>query len=193
VSALTVLFDQSDTIILAKAPKIDRSVPTTTETEHISSRRNSPSKSRAQNSDGSAKRFFVMRERNSLLDQCAMIVQNNRVGVRGSNGEVITLRTPVELALQTLNTAYRVSRAPLALGRHDRYPRRRPRLRLLPDDDLHVLVERGQERHQPLHREAVELVVRQRGHLRLVDAELLGRGGLGQPPGAQFVANLTSA
>jgi hypothetical protein len=42
---------------------------------------------------------------------------------------------------------------------------RAPRLRLLPDDDLHVLIERCQERHQPLHREAVEPVIRQRGHL----------------------------
>jgi hypothetical protein len=50
------------------------------------------------------------------------------------------------------------------------------------DDDLHVLVERSQEGHQPLDREAVELVVVQSRHFRLADGKLLGRCRLGQAP-----------
>jgi hypothetical protein len=53
------------------------------------------------------------------------------------------------------------------------------RPRLLAYDDFPV--ERGHERHQPLDREAIELVVRERRHLRLDDAELFGRGGPGEP------------
>jgi hypothetical protein len=45
--------------------KFDRSVPIVAETEQIPKRRNSPLNSRAQISDGSARRFFVVRENNS--------------------------------------------------------------------------------------------------------------------------------
>jgi hypothetical protein len=53
--------------------------------------------------------------------------------------------------------AYRFAHAGYAsLSRHHRNPRRGTRPRLLADDDLDVLVERGQERHQPLDREAAD-------------------------------------
>src|SRR4051812_25520326 len=49
---------------------------------------------------------------------------------------------------------------------HHDAPALRARLRL--DDDLHVLVERGEEGHQELDREAAELAVRDRRDLGLV-------------------------
>src|SRR5574340_960477 len=35
----------------------------------------------------------------------------------------------------------------------------------VPDDDLHILVKRSKERHQPLHREPAQLIVRRRRYL----------------------------
>lgn len=61
----------------------------------------------------------------------------------------------------------------VASSTHHRYPPRRPRARLALDDDLHVLIERRQKRHQPPQRESIELIVCQRRDFRPVDAELL--------------------
>jgi len=58
--------------------------------------------------------------------------------------------------------------------------RSRARSGLLPDNDLDVLVQRGQERHQPLNGKPIQLIVSQRGDFWLVDAKLLCRRGLRQ-------------
>jgi hypothetical protein len=44
--------------------KIDRSMPIVAETQQILNRRNSPLNSRAEISDGSGRRFFVVRRKN---------------------------------------------------------------------------------------------------------------------------------
>jgi hypothetical protein len=59
------LFCEPDNIALAtEFQKIDRSMPIVAETEQIADRRNSCLESRAQFSDGSARRFFVVRRKN---------------------------------------------------------------------------------------------------------------------------------
>jgi hypothetical protein len=59
--APTVFFDWSDAIILAEIPKTDRLIRIVGETQQIPNRRISPLNSRAQISDGSGRRFFVVR------------------------------------------------------------------------------------------------------------------------------------
>jgi hypothetical protein len=67
----------------------------------------------------------------------------------------------------------------LISGRHDQYSPSRARPGLLRDDNFDVLVQRGQEPHQPLNGKPVELVTRQRRDFRLADPKRLRRGNLG--------------
>ena len=62
-----------------------------------------------------------------------------------------------------------------------------PRTRFLTNGNLHVVVQRRQERHKPLHREAIELVVLQGRYLGLVHLKQRGRSRLGV---AAFLKNL---
>jgi hypothetical protein len=64
--------------------KIDRLIPIVAETEQIVDRRNWYLKSRAQISDGSARRFFVVRRKIALLNQRVTIALNHRVGATGA-------------------------------------------------------------------------------------------------------------
>lgn len=66
--------------------------------------------------------------------------------------------------------------------RHHADPRRRARARLGANDDFDVLIQRVEQRHQPLHRETLELVVAQSRDLWLVEAQPRGGCGLGEAP-----------
>jgi hypothetical protein len=57
-------FGQADNAARPQILKIDRSMPIVAEIEQIRNRQNCLAKSRAQISDGSARRFFVMRGKN---------------------------------------------------------------------------------------------------------------------------------
>ena len=70
----------------------------------------------------------------------------------------------------------------LPLLRHHGNPGSRPRSRLVPDHDLHVLVEGREEGHQAFHREPVQLVVGERRRLRLIDPQSFGGGCLRKLP-----------
>jgi hypothetical protein len=72
---------RDDTVLHWDSGEIDQSIPIVAETEHIPNRRNSRLKSRAQISDGSARRFSSCAEKLTLLDQCVTLGQNNRVGM----------------------------------------------------------------------------------------------------------------
>jgi hypothetical protein len=58
-----------------------------------------------------------------------------------------------------------------ALPRHHADPRRRARTRFCANDDFDVLIQRVEQRHQPLHRETFKPGVAQRRDLGLVEAE----------------------
>jgi hypothetical protein len=55
--------DRGDPITLVKTPKIVPSMPIVSETERLANWRNSPLNSKAQISDGSGRRFFVVRRK----------------------------------------------------------------------------------------------------------------------------------
>src|SRR4051794_10947488 len=59
----------------------------------------------------------------------------------------------------------------ITLPRHHADPRRGTRARLGANDDFDILIQRVEQRHQPLHRKTLDLVVAQRRDLGLVEAE----------------------
>lgn len=71
-------------------------------------------------------------------------------------------------------------REPHRISRGVDYDLPSPPLRLAVGDDPGIAMEGGQEPHQPLERELAEPLAIQRGHLRLVHTEQLGRVGLAE-------------
>jgi hypothetical protein len=79
---LTVFFVvRSVTAFSPESSEIDQLIAIVVETEQISNCQNLPLNSRAQISDGSERRSFVVRKKFTQLNQRIMIAQNNRVGL----------------------------------------------------------------------------------------------------------------
>src|SRR6476646_9165210 len=81
----------------------------------------------------------------------------------------------------------REGRSPIALRSYDTYSSSLARPGLSPDHDLDILVERRQQIHQTFNRKPRQLVVTERGDLRLRHSQRLGRIALRQLAAVQHL------